>query len=279
MSNTPDKGGVQANMIAPTVTPTTLLLRVGQEVAVEIDEILVMCTVRGVNQTGDSYQVNFVWPPTLRKYKQWVDVSEIQCESKAPPAVIASDDLKAQEKAQQAQLAASNKSKKRRTDDLTHVRQVETDSDERVHSQKKKKPAAKEKKNNLASKQSTRASAQPSSANQTAEQVSSDLITNGELIYYIVGQQLITGIVLRYAPSANQYAVRFEVGEEEYFSFLPASSICRIPPSHSVLAVTTQEPVLIMQTSEPTPKNLTGTQKKTAMSPSVVEDSEENGQM
>jgi hypothetical protein len=240
---------------------------------------MVRCTIRKVNLAGDSYQVNFVWPPTLRKYKQWVDVSDIQCKSKAPPAAMAFDDLKAQEKEQHAQLAASNKSKKRHAGDLTYVRQVETDSDEKAHTQKKKKPAAKEKKNSRTPKQSARAPARSNNANQTAEQAPSNLITNGELIYYIVGQQLFTGIVVRYAPLANQYAVRFEVGDEEYFSFLPASSICRIPPSHSALTVTTQEPVLIMQTSGPTPKNQTGTQKKTTMSPSVVDDSEEDGQM
>jgi hypothetical protein len=134
-------------------------------------------------------------------------------------------------------------------------------------------------KNNRASKQKTSAPAQPNSERQTTDQEAQKNIANGELVYYIVGQQLTTGTVLRYAPSADQYAVRFEVGEEEYFSFLPASSICRIPPSHSALGSATQESVLLIQTSEPSPVNLTGTLKKTATSPPVVEDSEDSEQM
>ena len=276
MANTPDKEEALLNTVDPSSTQATMIWRVGQEAAVDIDEILVRGTVRKVDLAKDSYLVDFVWPPTLGKWKQWVHVSDIQCASKAPPSAISEAELKTQKRAQQKQLTAPSNPKKRNADASEHVRHRSDSGNRKLHTQKKGKLANKSRKPNKASEQKTNDPAQPNSEEQTADQEALNRIANGENIYYIVGQQLTTGTVLRYAPLADQYAVRFEVGEEEYFSFLPASSICRIPPSHVELGSTPQEPVLLMQTSEPSLLNLTKNPEKTAASPSVVEDSDDS---
>jgi hypothetical protein len=279
MANTPDKEEALMNTVDPSSTQATMTWRVGQETAVNIDEILVRGTVRKVNLTNDSYLVDFVWPPTLGKWKQWVHVSDIQCASKAPPSAISGAELKAQKREQQKQLTAPSNPKKRIADASEHVRRRSDNGNRKVHTQKKGRPSDKARKPNKASEQKTSIPAQPNSEKQTTDQEAMNHIANGELIYYIVGQQLTTGTVLRYAPLADQYAVRFQVGEEEYFSFLPASSICRIPSSHDSLGSAPQEPVLLMQTSEPSLVNLTMNPGKTAASPPVVEDSDDSKQM